>query len=308
MKQKPANWLLAIVLGFGIFTIATSAVLVRLCNQAAGIESTGFSLAISALRLVMASGLCLPLWRGMRSEKLAGGGWKLAIGAGVALAIHFSFWITSISYTSIAAATTLVTTNPLWVALIVWVWQGKKPSKLTGTGIVVAMVGSVLIALGGDRGSGADSLPWLGNLLALMGAWMASIYLILGQQAQQRGLSLAHYTVIVYTTGAICLLPLPPLLGTSYTGHPVDVYLYIGLMAVLPQAMGHTAMNWAVHWTSPTLVALAVLCEPIGATILAYFAFREMPAPIVFVGAIIVLVGIAIATALPNFIADRRAE
>lgn len=293
--NKPAKWWVGLVLGFGILTIATSAVFVRLCIEAAGITGAGFSLVLAALRLAIASFLCVPLWKGVQQSRASVQAWKWAIAAGFCLAIHFSLWITSLSYTSIAAATTLVTTNPLWVALILWVWQGKRPTQVTVLGILIALSGGILIAFGGDSTTTSPSLSLLGNALALMGAWSASFYLILGQQAQQEGLSLGHYIATVYTLSALCLLPIPVLLGIPYTDYPLDVYLYIALMATLPQLMGHTSLNWAVRWISPTMVALAILCEPVGATWLGYLIFAEVPPPLVFGGAVILLLGVALA-------------
>ncbi|MBP0031000.1 DMT family transporter [Roseofilum sp. Guam] len=293
--NKPAKWWLGLVLGFGVLTIATSAVFIRLCLESAGMAGAGFSLVLAALRLAIASVLCLPLWKGIQHNKASRQAWQWAIAAGLCLAIHFSLWIASLSYTSIAASTTLVTTNPIWVALILWVWQGKRPTQLTVMGILIALTGGILIAFGGESTTPTGSLSLLGNALALMGAWSASFYLILGQQAQQEGLGLGHYIATVYTLAALCLLPLPLFLGAPYAGYPVDVYLYIALMATLPQLMGHTSLNWSVRWISPTTVALAILCEPIGATSLGYLIFAEVPTPLVFGGAVILLFGVALA-------------
>jgi len=115
---------------------------------------------------------------------------RYAGAAGLCLALHFATWITSLSFTSIAASTTLVTTNPVWVALLSWLWLKEKPNALTILGIGVAFGGGVLIALGDTGAVTAGSNPPLGNFLALVGAWMASLYFLLGREAQQRGLGM----------------------------------------------------------------------------------------------------------------------
>jgi len=117
---------------------------------------------------------------------------------------HFALWITSLSYTSIAASTALVTTNPVWVALLSRFWFGEKLSKLSIAGIAVALGGTIAIALGSAGGSGDGSSVMLGNFLALAGSWAVSLYLL----------------AIAYTVAAIVLLPLPLVLKTSYTGYP----------------------------------------------------------------------------------------
>jgi drug/metabolite transporter (DMT)-like permease len=222
---------------------------------------------------------------------------RYAAAAGICLAVHFATWITSLSFTSIAASTTLVTTNPVWVALLCWLWFKEKLTRLTLLGIGVAFVGGVLIALADTGAVSAGNNPPLGNFLALVGAWMASLYFLLGREAQRRGLGIGSYVVVAYSTGALVLLPLPLIVGSNYVGYPVAVYAYILLMAVLSQVVGHTTLNWAVRWISPTLVTLAILFEPVGSSFLGYLIFNEVPGLLVLLGAGVLLSGVAIAIA-----------
>jgi len=135
----------------------------------------------------------------------------------------------------------------------------------------------------------------LGNILALLGSWAVSFYLLFGREAQRQGLGIASYIVLTYSVAAIALLPLPLLAGTSYNGYTREVYLYILLLAIFPQVIGHTSFNWAVRWLSPTLVTLTILVEPIGSSILGFLVFKENPGIQVFAGAIVLLSGVAIA-------------
>lgn len=100
---------------------------------------------------------------------------------------------------------------------------------------------------------------------------------------------------MVATTAAITLLPMLLLLGSSYSGYPTPVYLYVLLMALLPQLVGHTSFNWAMRWLSPTLVTLSILFEPVLASFLADLVFREIPPAQVFLGAAVLLTGVGIA-------------
>jgi drug/metabolite transporter (DMT)-like permease len=217
--------------------------------------------------------------------------------SGLFLALHFATWIASLSYTSIAASTTLVTTNPVWVALLCWLWFGEKPKLLTTFGISVALLGGIIIGFGDTGAVGESSDPLLGDLLALVGAWAMSLNLLLGREAQRRGLGIGGYVAISYSVAAVALLPLPLVFGSSYGGYPSLVYLYILLMALLPQLVGHTSCNWAVRWMSPTLVSLAILFEPVCSSFLGYLVFGEVPGRLVLVGAVVLLGGVAIAAA-----------
>lgn len=69
--------------------------------------------------------------------------------------------------------------------------------------------------------------------------------------------------------------------------------MYGLLLAFIPQLIGHTSFNWAVRWVSPTLVALVILAEPVGSSILGYLVFGEVPGSLVLVGAVVLLVGVA---------------
>ena len=210
------------------------------------------------------------------------------------MALHFAFWITSLSYTSVAASTALVTTNPVWVTLFGWLFFREAPSGLTLLGIGIALLGGLLIGLGDAQG-GSGSNPLLGDILALLGAVAASLYFLLGREAQRRGLSILEYVRLAYTAAALLLLPLPYLFGGGYGGYPLAVYGYILLMALLPQLVGHTSFNWATRHIPPVLVTLAILFEPVGASLLAFLLFGELPGVQVLLGALVLLLGVGLA-------------
>ncbi|NEO45054.1 MAG: EamA family transporter, partial [Moorea sp. SIO4A3] len=103
------------------------------------------------------------------------------------------------------------------------------------------------------------------------------------------------YSAFAYSVGALVLLLLSLLWGVSYLNYPVAVYVYILLIAVFPQMVGHTSFNWLLRWINPTLVTLAILFEPVGACFLGYLIFQEVPGVSVLVGAVVLLVGVAVA-------------
>ncbi|MGB7444672.1 MAG: DMT family transporter [Coleofasciculaceae cyanobacterium] len=293
--RQPPHSQVVLVLVVGVLTVSTAAIFIRLAIASAGVSGLGFSLFLSASRLTLASLLLLPAWRNLQQKQLSPGALRYAAAAGVCLALHFASWTTSLSFTSITASTTLVTTNPVWVALLSWLCFKEKLTSLTIKGIGLALVGGILIAVGDTEVSSAGNNPPLGNSLALLGAVMVSLYFLLGREAQKRGLGISSYIVVVYTTAALILLPLPLFFGSSYLGYPKLVYLYVLLMAVLPQLVGHTSFNWTLRWISPTLVSLAILFEPVVSSFLGYLIFQEVPGYLVFVGAGVLLIGVAVA-------------
>lgn len=263
--------------------------------DAAGAADPGFSLWIGAMRLSLAASILAPNWLSLRRSRPTPSAWLYGMGAGLCLAFHFAAWISSLNYTSIAASTTLVTTNPAWVALFAWWGWGEKPPRASLWGIAVALGSSSIVAFAGKETAAIAQNSLLGNGLALLGAILVSLYFLLGRQAQRQGLSLPQYITLAYSSAAIALLPLPELVGTSYGGYPPAVYGYIVLMAVFAQLWGHTSLNWSMQWLSPTLVTLAVLFEPVGASLLGWWLLGEVPRGAVILGGMGVLVGVAIA-------------
>ncbi|MEC4984655.1 MAG: DMT family transporter [Oscillatoria sp. PMC 1068.18] len=295
-REKPPQWQIGLILTLGVAAISSTAIFVRLATAAAEVSGVGFSLFLAASRLAIAALILLPTWRKLIKTPVQRSAYYYAIAAGICLALHIAVWITSLSFTSIAASTTLVTTNPIWVALLSWWWLGEKPTRLTTIGIIIALSGGMAIAWG-DSGnlSHVVTNPILGDTLALIGSWLVSLYLLLGRQAQQKGLAIANYITVAYTTAALVLLPLPSLFGSGYLGYPKLVYLYVFGIAIVSQLIGHTSFNWAIGRISPTLVTLAILFEPIGASLLGWLIFSEIPGKFVLFGAIILLFGVATA-------------
>ncbi|MEB3339373.1 DMT family transporter [Okeania sp.] len=292
--MKPPNWLIIFVLITGALAISTAAILVRLTSLSAEMRGVGFSLVISASRVAIAALLLVPTWSKIKWQKLQPKAILYAGMAGFCLAATSSFWIISLSYTSIAAATTLINTNPIWVALLSWWWSKERLSRQTIIGIVVAMTGGLMIGLADIGETATGSNPLLGNFLAIMAAWTSSFYMLLGRQAQTKGFSIGGYITVVYSVAAIVLLPIPLVSGVGYFNYSGLVYFYLFLIALVPQLIGHTSFNWAVVWISPTLVTLAILFEPVGASFLGYLLFREVPSLFVLWGAVILLIGVAI--------------
>jgi drug/metabolite transporter (DMT)-like permease len=292
-NSAPPGLLVGLVLLVGILAASTAALFIRLAYAAEGSGSVGLGLLLAAVRLSVASVALVPAWWGTRKTNLKPGALRYAVLAGIFLGAHLALWITSLAYTSIAASATIVTTNPIWVALILWLWRGETPTRLTAAGIIVAFSGGALIAVGDAGGASAGSKPLLGDLLALLGALTVSLYLIFGREAQHRGMGVGRYVATAYAVGALTLLPAPLLLGTGYSGWSGEVYLYGLLLAFIPQLVGHTSFNWAVRWVSPTLVALVILAEPVGSSILGYLVFGEVPGSLVLGGAAVLLVGVA---------------
>ncbi len=269
----------------GIISVSFASIFIRLADAPA--------LVIGAYRLTIASLVLTPIaWSGARRELLSLSRRDLGLAAlsGLFLGAHFATWIASLKYTSVAASVVLVSTSPLFVGIASHFLYGEKLSPMKILGILLAIAGASIIGMGGFEVSlGA---LW-GDILALLGAIAVSGYFLIGKGLRRR-LSILAYIYPTYWTAAISLILVSIIAGHPFTGYTPRTYLMFVLLALVPQILGHSSFNWALRYLSSTLVTVATLGEPIGATILAYFILRESPLPLELIGGIIVLAGIFI--------------
>ncbi len=291
-----------------IVAVSTASILIRFA-QADGMPS----IVIAALRLTFATILLTPIIlakhldeikRFTRTEILLG-----AL-AGFFLAVHFATWISSLEYTSVASSAIFVSTGPLWVAVLSPLLLNERLGKVAILGLVLSLTGAIVIGLS-DACSWNDGIScptvqglflgsqiW-GNFLALLGAWAVTGYLIIGRKVRS-GMSLLPYIFLVYAMAAIILIIFMLAFGNSPFGHEPKTYGWVLLLAIVPQLIGHSALNWALKHLSATFVAISTLGEPIGSAILAIFILKEFPSNIGIWGGVLILAGITLVSTQQN--------
>jgi len=193
--------------------------------------------------------------------------------SGAFLALHFACWIQSLKMTTIASSVTLVSTTPLFASLFSRLWLREPFDRWMLVGVSCSTLGGVWVA-GSDFSASGEAF-W-GDLLALAGAVMAAGYLVIGRSAR-RSMDLTSYTFLVYGAAALVLLLLCITGNLSLSGLSGRTYLILGLLALIPQLIGHTTFNWALRFLPPTTIAVILMGEPIGATLLGYLVFGEAP-------------------------------
>ena len=289
-------------LALGVGVVSTAALLVRWA-----LDAGAQPLAIAAARLTLAALLMWPLcwWStpvapGARDRAGAKPARRLPpprllawiFLAGCSLAVHFAAWISSLDHTSVASSVALVTTNPIWVALGAWLVFRDRPTARLWAAIALSLAGSALISwsdlmpptLDGDlpqtaplADSGREANPLLGNALALLGAVAMSGYMLAGQAVKGLDASIGfmRYVAAVYSVAAVLLSLCAGIAGAAWWELPAAAWPALVLLALGPQMLGHTLINYALRHLAPTVVALAILGEPIGAALLAYFLLGE---------------------------------
>jgi drug/metabolite transporter (DMT)-like permease len=283
-ERPPFNPSLALI--SGVLAVSTGAIFAKLAEAPA--------LVIAAYRVGLASLILAPIaWWQARDELLGleRKDYMLALLSGFFLALHFSTWISSLSYTSVANSVVLVNTNPLWVGILTPLISKDRLTLMTKIGIVISVIGGAIIGAG-DFATGGQAL-W-GDFLALLGSICAAVYLLLGRNLRRK-LSLLAYVIICYGSAAIILWVLVIALGLQVVGFSSGTYAAFAGMALISQIIGHTSYNWALKWFSASLIAVSLLGEPIGATILAYIIFDETLTWTKLVGGSLILAAIYLA-------------
>jgi len=275
MAEKPpvSPWL---VLSVGVFAISTGAIFARMADAPA--------LVIAAYRTGLASFFLLPFTaagtlreaRGLSRKDLL-----TVVLSGGFLALHFAAWISSLFYTTVASSVVIVNATPLWTGLLSPMLTGDPFSSRLKKGLLLALPGGVIIG-------------W-GDFLALLGSFFAALYILFGRRVRPR-MSLTGYVTLNYGTSALVLWAIVAAMGLPPSGYSGTTWAAFFLMALVPQILGHSSYNWALRWLSGGTVALCLLGEPIGSTILAALFLSEPVTLGKAAGGALILAGIFIAS------------
>lgn len=278
----------------GVITLSFSAIIVKLISASSGV--TAF------YRLLFTTLLLFPLFffkykhEWIRLEKKA---LLLAFIAGVFLAFHFILWFESLNYTSVASSTVLVTLQPLFAFVGAYFFFKERFSWKVILSAFIALGGSVIISWGDFRISGAAL--W-GDILALTACGLITGYLLIGQSVRQQ-ISSITYTFVVYFFSTVTLLVYVLSISQALLPYPLMDWIYFLSLAIFPTLLGHSLLNWSQKWISTTTISMAILLEPVGASILAYYIFAENMIWTQFIGGGVIVLGLVL-----FFIEERKKD
>ncbi len=274
-----------VTLLIGVVAVSFAAIFIRLADAP--------PLVIATYRLAIASLILIPVASvksAFNLRTLSWQSWLMIALSSIFVALHFGLWITSLSYTSIASSVVLVTSHPIFVAVVSYfLWQ-ERLDRVMMAGIAVSMLGIFGLNYGGYTFSSAS---FQGDLLALMAALAMGGYLIIGRQLKTH-IAVLPYLTLIYSGAAILLLLTTLFAGYSLVGYSLKTYSMMILLAVVPQLIGHSSLNIALRWLPVTLVSVAILGEPVGASLLGYLVMDEIPTGSEIISGLLILTGIFI--------------
>jgi drug/metabolite transporter (DMT)-like permease len=264
----------------GVLAVSAAAIFIRLAEAPA--------IAVAFWRCALGAALLLPPALVRRERFPKGRNLWVGIASGVALGAHFGFWISSLDHTSVAASVVLVSTQPVFVAILAYLIFGERTSPLSFAGILAALVGTAVIA--GDDSVGSAAL--LGNALALAGAVTVAVYVLIGRSSRTGGIGVLPYSVVVYSAAALALLPVALVLDVRLWGYSGETWFWLWAITLGPQLMGHTVFNWALRYVEASVISGTILAEPAISALLAWLILAEKPGLPTILGGCVVLLGL----------------
>ena len=272
----------ALGLAVAVLAVSWGAPLARLTDAA--------PLAVAMWRMTLATALLAP-WAAAR------GGLRIprerraaALLAGLCLGLHFGLWIPSLWLTSVSASVVLVTTAPLWVLLASPRFLGVRIRGRNLASFALALTGVAVIAWGDFH---VSMRALLGDAMALAGAVAACAYLVVGKRLRSE-VPLAGYLFVVYGGAAATLAAGVLLLGVPAAPRSAVAWLPLLAMAAGPTLVGHTLLNWALAHLEAYRVNLAVLLEPVLASLWTWAVIGEAPPLHVLPGAALVFLALGL--------------
>lgn len=274
----------------GLSTFGAAPILVRFATDVQ-------PMALAAMRTLFAVIILLPFWlpqkKSVKELKSAGISTFMMVLAGFSLGLHFTFWIASLHYTSVASASVLVTIHPVMLIVAERIVFKKKFGGIVWFGVLIACMGSIMLGLT-DRVAGEEfANPLLGNILAFSAAVIFVLYFMIGRKLRQKA-EWIDYVFHVYLHAAIICIILTMIWVDGWPFLSLSAILVGLALAIGPTIIGHGSMNYAVKYISPTILSTLVLSEGVIAAIAAFFVFDELPPALSILAMSIIITGVGL--------------
>ena len=283
LEIKKGSQLPYLALLIGMFAISTSAILIR--------HSSSEPLVIGSYRQAFATLIFLPFILKDGGKEIRSQSYFTILEmvlTGILLGAHFSFFITSVKETSVAASVLLATCHVVYVAILGRIFFGEILSKEAVIGTSVALAG-ILILFSGDLLDNPGN--FMGNLFAFISGILAGLYYLSGRKLR-KVISLPTYAFVVYLFSFLTMFTVVLIQNLSYSNLATSEIQLFLLMALIPTLLGHTMQNWALAYLPAYVVSISLLAEPIGSGLLAWLFFQEIPSFGVILGGLIVIAGL----------------
>ncbi len=291
-----AGWALLAALLIGNVALALGPWFVRLTDT--GPVSAGFWRLFLALPflLILARANAQPLGGIPRRTMVL-----VAIGS-AAFALDLASWHIGIGMTRLGNATLFG--NAGSVLLMIWgfIIARSLPKRGEWLSIVCALSGAAILL---GRSLEISTSSFIGDLFCLTAGVLYAVYLVNLQGARQiKGAELGAWSLLVWVSIFAC----PVLLGVALAlGEPIwpTDWTPVLILVVTSQIIGQGLLVFALKHFPPLVIGLALLTQPVTASLAGFFVFEERLGAVDFlgmalVGSALVLARIATASANTN--------
>ena len=207
--------------------------------------------------------------------------------AGFFLGMHFALFFVGVRSTSVASATLLANTGPVFTSLLSRL-SGQRVSRSVILGLFISVFGIILVQW---SGFGAEGNSYWGNVSSLLSGFCIAMTYLFASKIRKNTENIL-YGRSVFFVAAITIWIVTIISGVSifsFNGGDIVWFVFLG---IVPSILGHNMLNYCIKYLSPTAVASIPLGEPIIASAICYFLFFETVPVSALIGAPFVFYGI----------------
>jgi len=294
--------MVGVVLAVGVLAVSASALMVQATEatslQTAIARTTGSALLMGAIAMGQRAAAGREpdaKGRSVHTRSLGRSGALTMLVASAALGLHFWSWMASLDWTSPGSSTVMVTTTPVWLALLArWIPGEPRLPSQGWAGLALGVAGMAMLSL-----DTTGRVTWFGMGLAVLGAWTAGAYFVASRLLRER--SERPWTTFevgtATNTGAALVLTLAGFATREFPFEPARAdLLWFTALVLIPQMLGHNAFLWALRHVSTTTVSTVLLLEPAGTLVLAVIFLGQAASIIEVFGILVLLAGVGLVT------------
>tara|TARA_B100000427_G_scaffold329089_1_gene344037 strand:+ start:8579 stop:9463 length:885 start_codon:yes stop_codon:yes gene_type:complete len=215
--------------------------------------------------------------------------------AGIFLGAHFILFFKAVELTSVAEATLLGTTAPIFTELYNIFYKKKKVVRAVLFGLFLAFLGGGFLISQSTQGEGS----LFGNLCAILCSLAMALVLIVGKEVR-KSFSVLDYTRWLFFYASFAVLFVSFLAEVSVFSFSWEEFRWFLFLAAVPTVIGHNIFYYLIKSLSTTTVAAVPLGEPVVSSVGAFFLFGEPITLAVALGGSITLFGVFLVVRFGN--------
>lgn len=222
----------------------------------------------------------------------------LFVGTGLTgLFLYGTLEILSMQYTYASNTSTIVSTNPFFIALFAILFlKEEKPRLNFFLGFIIAISGVALISFNGATQFGLNPL---GDFLALLSAVAWGIYTTLVKKLSNKGYSTVHITRHTYMWGSLIMALSLPFFGlnTDFTRFTdTTSLLSLLFLGIIASCTCFLTWNYATRTIGPVNSGIYIYAIPVVTIIFASITLHESVNLMSVAGIVLVVIGTVISS------------